>query len=47
MIMLICERVYGVNTDVIKSFSNGTRVNMAPGNDEIKNTNIKFVTKIK
>ena len=32
--ILICEPVYGTYTDVIKSPSNGTGVNMAPGINE-------------
>ena len=43
--MLICERVYGTNTDVIKSSFNGTGVNIALGNNENKNTKIKIGTK--
>ena len=45
IVMLICDPVYGTYTDVIKPPSNGTGVNMAPGINETKNTNIKFGTK--
>ena len=45
IVMLICEPVYGIYTDVIKPPSIGTGVNMAPGINETKNTNIKFGTK--
>ena len=43
--MLIWERVYGTNTGVIKSSSNGTGANMALGKDENKNTKINIGTK--
>ena len=33
-VMLICKPVYGTHTDILKSSSNGTGVNIAPVIDE-------------
>ena len=40
--MLICEPVYGTNTDVLNPSSNDMAVNMAPVIDENKSTKYKL-----
>ena len=42
IVMLICEPVYGTYTNVIKSPSNGTGMNMAPGINETKNKKLNL-----